>query len=175
MPHSSQREFIDGQLFAMTLAATAQRSNLYSEKLTDAQRKPFQESLRAGLEDISREYKISVSDELHIKNIQDLSDKLSIKHSALLHSGKMKFGHAQKALNLYLKYLWCLGRSVAPPHCPIDSIVLRKIPKYTEVRWTKLDSSLQYLAIIMAARNEATKHGLSIPVWELNIYNSRAA
>ena len=175
MPHTQQREFINGQLFAMTLAATAQRSNLYTEKLTDAQRKPFQDSLRADLEKISREYEITVSDDQHVKNIQDLSDKLSMKHAALLQSGKMKFGHAQKALNLYLKYLWCLGDNLTPPHCPIDSIVLRRIPKHTEVRWTKLDSPVQYSAIIMVAKAEANKLGLSIPEWELQIYNSRAA
>jgi hypothetical protein len=48
----------------------------------------------------------------------------------------MRIGLAQKALNLYLKYLWCLGEIHEPPHCPLDSIVLGQVPGCKDVRWT---------------------------------------
>lgn len=83
----------------------------------------------------------------------------------------MKFGHAQKALNLYLKYHWCFGMLPMPPHCPLDSIVLKKIPGFTQERWTRLDSSERYVNIISAAKVQA--NGVPLAVWELDVYNAR--
>ena len=87
----------------------------------------------------------------------------------------MKFGHAQKALNLYLKYRWCLDQAQEPPHFPIDSIILKKVPGFERFRWTRMESEEEYKEIISAARKQAQKSGLSLARWELKEYKRRDA
>jgi hypothetical protein len=172
----SQREFMSGQLFAMTLAAATQRSNMYAAELTEAERKPVQKTLRSLLDQICAHYSTTVGDERHLENIVQLAREVTAAHSSLLEAGRMKLGHAQKALNLHLKYLWCSEQLLQPPpHCPIDSIILRKIPGFTQLRWTQLDEPVRYMEVIAAARLEAKKKNLSICEWELVEYNLRDA
>jgi hypothetical protein len=175
MPSEAQREFMNGQVFAMTLAATAQRSNMYAAELTEVERKPVQRTLRFVLEEICAAYVTPVDDLQHVLNIGMVAQTLSNEHGALLKAGRMKFGHAQKALNLHLKYLWCSERIPMPPHCPLDSIILKKIPGFTQIRWTQLDSSKKYEEIISAAKCKASLQNLSLPEWELIEYNRRDA
>ena len=171
MPQTELRAFLDDQIFGMTLAATAQRSSLYAANLVEAERKPFQRSLRAALETCSEGYTSRVAEEVHLEKIGSLASDLSRRHSGLLNSGRMKFGHAQKALNLYLKYLWCIGRVEEPPHCPIDSIILKRVPGFTDVRWTQLTTASQYMKIIASAKTQASASNLSLAQWELREYN----
>ena len=175
MPTSECHDFLVSEFFSMTLAATTQRSNMYAPKLTEDQRKEFHDSLREALVELATQYKRSVVDDAHVKNILHLAQSLSGKHRALLNGGEMKFGHAQKALNLYLKYLWCLELTEVPLHCPIDSIILQKIPKFTQVRWTQLTDPTEYKSIIAAAKAQAAIKGLSIAAWELQEYNTSGA
>jgi hypothetical protein len=169
--HTAQRKFLDDQLFGMTLAATARRSNLYAAYLSEAQRKPFQASLRGALESYAQRYTAPVLERHHLKHVNGLAEDLTRRHSGLLEAGRLRFGHAQKALNLYLKYLWCVGRIPEPPHCPIDSLILRKVPGFTEVRWTQLATATEYMSIITAAKVQASAKNLSLAQWELEEYN----
>ena len=76
-------------------------------------------------------------------------------------------------LNLYLKYLWCMGHLPhEPPHFPVDAIMLRKIPSHASTYWTKLQTIDQYQAIIEAARPIAAKTHLSVAQWELEVFRS---
>lgn len=168
----AQRTFLDAEVFGMTLAATAQRSYIYVPGLSEKDREPFQKSLRTALESSVAAYMVNVSEEQHVRNIAELAAQLSQKHSTLLTDCRMKFGHAQKALNLYLKYLWCLGKLPMPPHCPLDSIILKKIPKFTQERWTQLDSPERYERIIAAAKIKAEEKRLPLAIWELYEYNT---
>jgi hypothetical protein len=45
-----------------------------------------------------------------------------------------RVGTAQKALNLYLKYLWCLGEIKTPPHCPFDRGIIQMLPVSERVK-----------------------------------------
>jgi hypothetical protein len=172
MHSTAQHKFLDAEVFGMTLAATVQRSHLYTPGLSEKDREPFQASLREALESAAKAYTNNVPEAQHVHNIIELASLLSRKHPTLLTDSRMKFGHAQKALNLYLKYLWCLGKLPIPPHCPIDSIILKKIPKFTQVRWTQLDSPEQYEFIIAAAKVKAKEKDIPLAVWELNEYNA---
>lgn len=64
---------------------------------------------------------------------EDLADVIEsvlkkIKDHKILKKNKLSFGIAQKAVNLFLKYLWCLNISKQlPPHCPIDGQILKEI------------------------------------------------
>lgn len=135
--------------------------------------KRFARHLRHALEKFLPEYRKSVSDERHCANIERLSDELSAKHKKALHGGRFRIGSAQKALNLYLKFMWCLGRIRQPPHCPFDAIVLAKIPGSETVKWTQLDDISKYREIVKNARKGAGK--IKLAKWELEVYGKRTA
>jgi hypothetical protein len=171
---SAQHDFLLREFFTLTLAGTVQRSGLYNDGTTEKDRKPFQDSLRGILEEMAVDYAECVSEEKHVENIERLADKLSAKHADILAEGGMRIGLAQKALNLYLKYLWCLGEIPKPPHCPIDSIVLSKVPGCKDVRWTRIEEIEEYRRIIASAKDEARFKGQSLAQWELTIYNGNS-
>ncbi|MBM4164277.1 MAG: hypothetical protein FJ222_07540 [Lentisphaerae bacterium] len=171
MTANAQRRFILDEFFTLTLAGTVQRSGLYKEGTTEKDRKPFQDSLRKLLEEMAGEYEHSVAEEVHVANVKRLADELSAKHEDVLADGGMRIGHAQKALNLYLKYRWCLGEIPAPPHCPLDSIVLGQVPGCETVRWTRMKTIDEYRDAIAKVRLAAGEQSLA--QWELENYGKR--
>src|SRR5208282_1517190 len=88
-------------------------------------------------------------------------------------------GRAQKALNLFLKYLWCIGEICEPPHCPFDSVIIAKLPKGTCPSWTKLDRIGDYRNLVEAAKKFVAEtkdpaDDSSLATWELRKYNELA-
>lgn len=49
-------------------------------------------------------------------------------------SNVFRIGSAQKALNLYRKYLWCLGYIPFPPHCPFDATIIDQLPVCQKIK-----------------------------------------
>src|SRR5664280_1058689 len=168
MPFTEQGRFLDNNLFSLTLMATTQRGKVYRANATEAERAALREGLRGALADLTPTYKNAVSDSDHVANIDALCKRLTEPYGSVLAGGKLRVGSAQKALNLHLKYMWCLGRIAMPPHCPIDSIVLVNIPGCGSIRWTHLDSLNEYRDLISKARSVAGKESLA--VWELRLY-----
>jgi len=166
-----QRAFIEAELFQLTLAAVTQRAKVYRSKLTEEKRKPVHVTLRKKLFGLTSRYNVSVSDASHIATIRSLSKSISVKHADVLNGG-FRIGCAQKALNLHLKYRWCLGEIPEPPHCPFDSRVLRWIPGWKSKRWTAMNSIDEYVRLAAAARIVAGAQSLAM--WELAVYNSTA-
>lgn len=172
METARKQEFVNNEIFAATLGATVQRSKTYSDNATSAEKEDFKKTLRKQLEDFTQSYKSEVSEEQHVLNIVALAKSLSEKHSPALYCGKFRIGSAQKALNLYLKYQWCLGNiECRPPHCPIDSIVLSKLPGRASTKWTELDDIAEYEKIITEAKTKAG--GIPLSVWELQVWEER--
>ena len=169
----NQLIFVRDQVFAMSMMATAQRGRLYCENVTDDQREALREDLRKWLGQRAALYVEDVADVDHMAAIELLANHISSCHPGTLFARRFRIGSAQKILNLYLKYLWCLGEIKAPPHCPFDSIVLAEIPGCREVRWTQFDSIEEYERIVREARSEAGDLGLA--EWELRMYNAAAA
>jgi hypothetical protein len=166
-----QSAFLSRALLGTSVIATAQRNRLYSEGSSAEARKEFRTALRRALEKLLPEYRKSVSDARHCANIETLSDGLSATHKKALNGGRFRIGSAQKALNLYLKFMWCLGRIRQPPHCPFDAIVLAEVPGSKTVKWTQLDNIVKYKEIVSNARQQAGKTPLA--KWELEIYGKR--
>jgi hypothetical protein len=123
-----QKDFLARSALASTMIATAQRGYLYRKGCSNLARSQFQDALRRALEEWLPQYKNEVSHERHCANIKALADDLSAAHEDALADGKFRIGSAQKALNLYLKFMWCLGQIEQPPHCPFDSRILAMIP-----------------------------------------------
>jgi hypothetical protein len=162
--------FLMDQVFSMTLMATAQRGKLYQDGSSEPLREAFRKALRFTLEKLTTQYTSAVSSERHIVNIEALSDELSAFHKDALYHGRFRIGSAQKALNLYLKFMWCLGRIERPPHCPFDFRILSRLPNCETVKWTELDDLSEYRRIVGEAERKAGD--LSLAEWELQEYQA---
>jgi hypothetical protein len=165
-----QETFLIRSVFGTALMATAQRGKLYRDGSTQAARDAFREALRKALESLAVQYKNEVSPDQHCASIETLSNSLSASHKDALKCGRFRIGSAQKALNVYLKFMWCLGRIKRPPHCPFDSRVLSLIPNCKKVKWTKLDCIVEYKRVAGEAEQLAKTKRLSLAEWELKNY-----
>jgi hypothetical protein len=166
LSNSHKDKFLSDVIFGITLAGTAQRGKLYRPESTTAERNTFRLALRRSLENLAQQYRDAISDDHHFANVENLSDTLSREPNAL-NGSRFRIGSAQKALNLYLKMLWCFDRIPAPPHCPFDRIVLSHVPDCERIKWTELDSPSEYRRIVSCARSVA---GGSLAEWELRSY-----
>lgn len=162
-------KFLDKEFFMATFSAMAQRGHLYSDDVPAQDKVHFRSTLRERLERLVTDYQRTVKESTHIKSIENLSGDLSRDFGKILKDERFRIGSAQKALNLYLKYLWCAGRIVEPPHCPFDGLIIAKLKDYSGAPWTQLVDIDDYRALVSEARVRAG--GLSIANWELRIYN----
>ena len=148
---------------------------------------------RASLEltEFARQYKAGVVGEKdHTDNIQALRDILTCHFREFLHERKYRFGRAQKLLNVYLKYLWCLGNITTPPHCTFDMGIIGLSwdnlgdeltlvpPEMADDKvtwnWTQSDDVNHYLLWVSGAKSAAKKGGHCSPAeWELVEWNKR--
>lgn len=143
----------------------------YAAGVSDEQKFELRESLKKYLICIAEQYKRTVSEEKHIQNIRGLMDKITQRYGSYLNGGCINFGVAQKALNCYLKYLWCNSQVCTPPHCPFDAIIISKLalPDGCCTQWTSADEDA-YHTWIEAAKKQ-TGVGESLCEWELRIWN----
>lgn len=165
----SQKQFLLDECFSLTLMATVQRGHVYREGAEERLREDFRRGLRTGLEALATSYGTKVPDADHLRNIASLAENLSKAHAKALKGGRFRIGSARKALNLYLKYLWCLGEIPTPPHCPFDDEVISRLREYRGPKWTKLETVPQYEQLLKAARQVAGDTMLA--EWELDLYN----
>jgi hypothetical protein len=165
----NQRQFLKDECFSLTLMAVVQRGRLYRKGSTARSRKEFHRELRRELDRLVPQYRPAVTEDDHLRNIVRLADSLSQSQEKALAGGRFRIGSAQKALNLYLKYLWCLGDIPTPLHCPFDYQVISRLPGCGHHKWTRIDSVDEYRVLVEAARRNAS--GRSLAEWELELYN----
>jgi len=151
-----------------TQGSSFQRANVYAPKVSDERRNAFVKQFKSKLVALERVYEQPVSPDQHLKNIEEFANSLSISFPDVLLGNQMRTGIAQKAVNLYLKFLWCYGWIPEPPHCPIDRIVLEKVGDYGS--WTKIDSIQEYLEKIK--KIEAKKGDKSFSEWECELWEN---
>jgi hypothetical protein len=152
-----------------SVIAAFQRNRVYKGKtfISLIDRKKLQCALRSEMRGLASSYSQVVSEDVHCGNIQNLAEKLTEQFREILDDNRFKIGTAQKALNLYLKFLWCLGvHQQEPPHCPLDGIILKKAKIYEA--WTKLDSMDSYRQWVGSIRALAQPQSLS--EWELKYW-----
>ncbi len=152
----------------MSILGALGRSRTYLKPVSEEDKASFRNVLRMKLDEISENYRVTISERDHILNITNLSDELTFQFSHCLNNGRFRIGIAQKALNLYLKYLWCLGLIARPPHCPFDSIVISHLPGCYGLNWTSIDSVEEYQKLVAAAKHKAD--GKPIAEWELELW-----
>jgi len=169
-------EFLEDQLLANSIHAALQRANVYADPkaYTDQNRTTLRGKLAELLRDLAKQYRTAVTEDKHKENVGKIADDLTTAFGDknLLRHDRFRIGIAQKALNLYLKYLWCLNKIGTPPHCPFDFRIIAKLPLTDQQRkclqWTELDSLKDYQTLVDAGMKKIkeTVH-TSLAEWEL--------
>ncbi|MGD0124693.1 MAG: hypothetical protein ABSF46_04990 [Terriglobia bacterium] len=169
-------QFLRDEVFMLTLMAVTQRGQIYAPQSTKPEdRDEFRRELHKYLDRMAEVYKVRVAEEDHLRNIVSLKEELSASCKGLHDERGFRIGSAQKALNLFLKYLWCLGDIPEPPHCPFDSRIINKLkelPKDAQCSWVQCDNMEHYKCWVAAARKKAEESSLSLAEWELVTYNN---
>jgi hypothetical protein len=155
-----------------SITAALQRNKTYIDDIPDSERIRFREGFAKKLQTYAAQYRIGITEDAHLANIKQLSHELSSQFAPILVDRHLRIGTTQKALNLLLKFLWCLEDDWATPiHCPVDSIVLQAA--HVREAWTKLDSLDTYALWIAQIRAVALAAGApTIAEWELNLWNN---
>jgi len=179
-----KKEFLNNEIWILTFGGAFQRANIYKENYSEKIRTNFRKALRKEVEQIvDKHYFKQVEQEQHIENIYAL-----VKHSQNLYiEGNcitVNFGVAQKLLNLYLKYLWCLKEIPEPPHFPVDRIIQEKIIRILRENkleslklfaWTQFEDDKHYKEVIKKAKlitdNVKDYKNLSLAELELKIFD----
>lgn len=164
-------EFIKKIVLRNTIHAAFQRGKVYVEGVTTNDKAVVSNSIKQKLEELSASYANNVTEQQHIENIINLSQTISQNQGDKLRNQSLRIGTAQKLLNVYIKFLWCLNEANEPIHCPIDGIVLREIND--NHNWTELDSIEDYCNIISRIR-AIIPNGETIARWEHRLWNERA-
>ncbi|AUC76138.1 hypothetical protein [Olleya sp. Bg11-27] len=187
-----KKTFLNNEIWILTFGGAFQRAQVYSENYPEKTRIAFRKALRDEVEKlVNNKYQVKVSENEHITNIKSIvsfSNDLKVENTNI----PINFGVAQKMLNLYLKYLWCLGElKYEPTHFPVDRLIqieLNKItrneknkhlkiaPKKIEA-WTQFKDESKYIDIINLAKTiidkvEVYKH-FSLAQLELTLFDRR--
>jgi uncharacterized iron-regulated protein len=174
---NDKQDFHLNELARNSIFAAFHRARVYAvgELATDEKREELRNALRQRLCELGLTYSASTSEERHLLNIQNLADEMTRRFCTILKDGTFRIGIAQKALNMYLKYLWCLEIIEEPPHCPFDSIVIANIGlserESSALAWTKINSVEDYKTLVSWARTHLSKTtDRSLAAWELKIH-----
>jgi hypothetical protein len=151
-------------------AALAQRQNrVYARDEVANEREEFRTELRRLLRELSQRYSQPtqpISDTQHCEAIRLISDTLSLRFGEILKGGRLRYGTSQKAFNLYLKFLWRMGKAARPPHCPVDGTVLEAAGIIGS--WTRSDSEKEYIGWMDGIKRRAGATPLA--EWEYGIW-----
>ncbi|WP_367359828.1 hypothetical protein ACJ77P_11715 [Syntrophus buswellii] len=171
---TDRKEFLRQTALFNAIGAAFQRALIYSDGKDDGLKDQLKRDLEGYLRRIETQYQQNVSSEKHLRTIAGVAKGMSDKHGHILKNGRFRVGIAQKAVNIYLKLLWCYGWIPEPPHCPIDSIVLAEIGD-RRTKWTKMDDIEDYRDAIerIQAHIQRTGPKMSLSKWELYVWNNR--
>lgn len=162
-----QRRFIESELLAWSIAGAFARARIYADGIAQGARFLVRTTLKQELLALAPLYSTPVNAAQHLVNIVRLAAVMTATHKNDLRDGTMRIGPAQKALNLNLKYLWCLGRIAMPPHCPVDAVVLAAAG-VKDVAWTQIESTVEYERCMEEIKRAAGMQ--SIAEWECAIW-----
>lgn len=172
MNSDSKKIFIDDEIWILTFGGGFQRANIYKKGVSGVKKNELRNYIKQYVRKLVESLYMSKKcpdDKRHAENISKFCRNISRNFKEILNQGKFKIGIGQKILNLYLKYLWCLGLIPEPPHCPFDRIVISKLGM--NVSWTKLDNIDQYNELVNIARIKAKRKSLA--EWEFEIFSRR--
>jgi hypothetical protein len=172
-----RKQYLIKELWILAWNASVQHASLYKPGAWQNDRdriSKFRGTIISYVsESLIPKYKQVVTETEHCKNITDLISFANSSDEGVLGTEGYKYGIAQKLLNLSLKYYWCLGEIIEPPHCPVDKIVIDKTSLRGRINWTQITKEAEYLKVICEIAKLAKYTNQSIAVWELSEYERR--
>lgn len=163
-------EVIKGSLWQVTVYAAFQRAKVYSMNASVADKKGVKALLEEEINKRLEQYKTGVTEEDHVENISSIAQAINNEWSNSLEHREIPIGVVQKAFNLYLKLMWCLGEIKEPPHCPLDKIIIDKLPIRHRTSWTRIRDLETYNGLVRELKKIADEEKKSLAVWELETY-----
>ena len=161
-------EVIKGSLWQVTVYAAFQRAKVYSKEASDEDKKGVKALLEKEINKRLRKYSKPVKETNHVRNISSIADAINRKWSHSLEHGEIPIGVVQKAFNLYLKLMWCLHETPEPPYCPLDKVIIDKLPRKHRTSWTRIRNLDTYRNLVKQLKIIAGNKTLA--VWELETY-----
>lgn len=143
----------------------------YRKDVSNTNKELVKQFLRDKLYEILEMYSRKIDEVEHIKNIENFQEAINNRFRNYIADNGFTFGRAQKLINLYLKYIWVCGYVNEPPHCPIDSVIIKQVKNsYNGPAFNKMNKE-DYKNVILAIKK--MKNNLSIAEWELSVFNKR--
>ena len=163
------RRFLNYEFATLSLIAGLATRNpkapVYSRDASEANKQSTKDWLRDRLSVLAEQYREGpVSEIKHIENIANFANKATEDLGSFLFQQRLRFGVAQKLVNLYLKYLWVTDYIPEPPHCPIDGRIAQKAK--LPYQWTTSLCQADYEAAISDLRAGPARLS-GIAAWEL--------
>lgn len=158
-------------IWAATRQGAFQRSNIYlNSQINIDNKRAFREFIKKFLFDniFEKYYKTKINEDQLFNLIADLQKNSQLNFKKILKGGELRFGNAQKIVNLYLKSMWIAEWLDVPPHFPVDRIIQNKMG--TILPWTNMDKT-SYISIINNAQKLMVADGYTeLAIWEANKY-----
>ena len=182
-----KKSFLNNEIWILTFGGAFQRANIYKQNYPEKTRTAFRKALREQVEkQVNEKYQEEVTARDHINQITSLvnfSNTLKIEGVTI----PINFGVAQKLLNLYLKYLWCLDElNFCPPHFPVDRVIQMRlnevakknaIPMLEVKAWTQFNDASKYIKVVDFAKhirdNVEEFKNYSLALLELKLFDRR--
>ena len=182
-----KKSFLNNEIWILTFGGAFQRANIYKQNYPEKTRTAFRKALREQVEkQVNEKYQEEVTARDHINQITSLvnfSNTLKIEGVTI----PINFGVAQKLLNLYLKYLWCLDElNFCPPHFPVDRVIQMRlnevakknaIPMLEVKAWTQFNDASKYIKVVDFAKhirdNVEEFKNYSLAQLELKLFDRR--
>lgn len=169
-------------------ASFGRGAKIYKEKVTIKKKTEIKEFIYCYLDRLFNEIRdLENGNNLEKKikkKIKNLRTRLIKNYQHSFNDDKLNIGRTQKIINLFLKYLWCLGYiKIKPPFIPIDSQVInainKKVKDYNEennriklkiinYKWTEIKNLKQFAAILFTGTKVINNNLVD---WEIKYFN----
>jgi hypothetical protein len=175
----AKEEFLLDEIAILAISAGLQRSRSYFNDANTVRKENFRNLLKVRLSGLRLEKEERDLRSDHFERIQEFQE--ASRDPTILKNGIISFGVAQKIVNLYLKYLWCLGIfKSSPPHCPFDRNVIHVLRQccdnqkdrrwLSDIAWTEMTQA-DYVRLVGVAQSSISSP--SIAEWELGVFNKK--
>ena len=163
------RGFLLHEFATLAINGAFQHVAIYAAGVLEADRAELREHLRDHLDKISVDYVQAVHESSHVKNIARVVNSLTRRHAGILKDHRFRWGPAQKALNLYLKYLWCDGAHTDASTLPHRLNCAQGSAGKAPVAWSQIRDESEYTHLIKQIKLAADNEPLA--EWELRVWS----
>ena len=162
-----RKKFLETQMQRTSIQSAFQHGGIYLDEIADDQKGALRQTLETALDRASFAYERTRTDDEHCHTMTQLAGEIGDQHGHILQNQIFRIGIVQKALNLYLKYLWCLDLIPPPPHCPFDRGIIAQLGIPNPPNFTQIETIAVYMNLVVAARRLSGAEGLGLAEWEL--------